>query len=198
LRSKFTIVPAFALALGLVASAQAQKIGVIDMQSSLLSTVEGKKAADELKAKFGPKEAGFNKRQADIAAKQEQFRKTQNTLSDAAKGQATREIEALTKALQRDADDTKAEFQAEENRLLGGILGKMQAILTKYAADNQISMIVDVSQQPNNLIYADQAANISAAVIALYDKAEGSAPAASAPKAPVAPAPKTPAPANKK
>ena len=75
----------------------------------------------------------------------------------------------------------------------------MQAILTKYATDNQISMIVDVSQQPNNLLYADQAANISAAVIALYDQAAPAppAPAAGAPatKTPAAPAaaPKKPA-----
>lgn len=189
MRSKITIVPALALAMGLAASAQAQKIGVIDMQGSLLSTVDGKKAADELKAKFGPKEAEFNKRQADLAAKQEQYRKTQNTLSDAAKAQATRDIDAATKVLQRDADDTKADFQAEENRLLGGILSKMQAILTRYAADNQISMIVDVSQQPNNLIYADQAANISAAVIALYDQSVGAPAPAPTPAAPKAAAP---------
>lgn len=189
---------ALGLGLGGLITAQAQqKIAVIDMQGSLLSTAEGKKAADELKAKFGPKEAGFNKRTQDLSAKQEQLRKGLNTMSDSAKAEADRDIAALTKVLQRDADDTKADFQAEENRLLGGILNKMQAILTKYASDNQISMIVDVSQQPNNLLYADQAANISAAVIALYDKAEpttatpaAAGPAAGTPAKPAAPAPK--------
>ena len=189
LRSKFITLPALAMSLALGGWAQAQKIAVIDMQGSLLATKEGQKAAETLKTKFGPKEAEFGKRQQDIAAKQDLLRKGQNTMSDTAKANADREIADLTKALQRDADDTKADFQAEENRLLGGILSKMQAILTKYATDNQISMIVDVSQQPNNLLYADQAANISAAVIALYDQA---APAPPAPAA-GAPATKTPA-----
>jgi outer membrane protein len=179
-----------------------QKIAVIDMQGSLLSTTEGKKAAEELKAKFGPKEAEFNKRSQDLAAKQDQLRKGANTMSAEAKASADRDIAALTKALQRDGDDTKADFQAEENRLLGGILNKMQAILTKYATDNQITMIVDVSQQPNNLLYADQAANISAAVIALYDKsgtpAAAPAPATARPAAPSGPKPVAPAPAPKK
>jgi outer membrane protein len=179
LRSHFIAVSTLALGLTLGMSAQAQKIAVIDMQGALLSTAEGKKAAEELKAKFGPKETEFSKRQQDLAAKQEMLRKGANTVSDAAKATATREIDTLTKALQRDADDTKADFQAEENRLLGAILSKMQAILSKYAADNQISMIVDVSQQPNNLLYADQSANVSAAIISLYDQSAG-APAAPA------------------
>jgi Skp family chaperone for outer membrane proteins len=172
------------------------------MQGSLLSTAEGKKAAEELKAKFGPKEAEFNKRSQDLAAKQDQLRKGANTMSAEAKASADREIAALTKALQRDGDDTKADFQAEENRLLGGILNKMQAILTKYATDNQITMIVDVSQQPNNLLYADQSVNISAAVIALYDKSDtpaaAPAPAPAKPAAPPASKPVAPAPAPKK
>lgn len=195
MRSKFIALPALALGLGLsalapLATAQ-QKIAVIDMQGSLLTTNEGKKAAEQLKAKFGPKEVEFNKRTQDLTAKQDQYRKAANTMSDEAKASADREIAALTKALQRDTDDTKADFQAEENRLLGGILGKMQAILTKYATDNQISMIVDVSQQPNNLLWADQSVNISAAVIALYDKAETPAatPAPAVSKPPV-PGPK--------
>jgi outer membrane protein len=192
--------PAVGLALVLSALAQnglaQMKVGVIDMQGALLSTVEGKKAAEELRAKYASKETEFNKRGQDIAAKQEQLRKGANTMSEDAKAAADRDIAALSKALQRDADDTKADFQADQNRLLGGILTKMQAILTKYATDNQLTMIVDISQQPNNLLYAAQSVNISAAVIALYDKA---APAAAAPPAPAKtaapPAVKTPAPA---
>ena len=197
--NRFTT-PAICLAFALTTLAQSgmaqMKVGVIDMQGALLSTAEGKKAGDELKAKYAPKEAEFNKRGQDLAAKQEALRKGANTMSEDAKASADREIAALTKALQRDGDDTKAEFQEDQNRLLGGILNKMQAVLTKYATDNQLTMIVDLSQQPNNLLYADQSANISAAVIALYDKA-GPAPAAPA-KPEAQPAPRTAPPPVKK
>src|SRR5947208_3259291 len=121
LRCKSFGLPALALTLGLTALAPharaQQKIAVIDMQGSLLSTTEGKKAAEELKAKFSPKEAEFNKRSQDLAAKQDQLRKGANTMSAEAQASADREIQALTKALQRDGDDAKADFQAEENRL---------------------------------------------------------------------------------
>src|ERR1700760_3091787 len=90
-----------------VASAQtaAQKFGVIDMQKALTSTKDGQKAIEELKAKFSPKEQEFQKRSADLQAKQEQYRKTENTLSDEAKANLARDIDAMTKNLQRDTDD---------------------------------------------------------------------------------------------
>src|SRR5438270_13774196 len=106
LRSNLIAISALALALGAFApeAGAQQKIAVIDMQGSLLSTNEGKKAAEELKTKFGPKEAEFNKRSQDLAAKQDQLRKGANTMSDAARASADRDIQALTKSLQRDTD----------------------------------------------------------------------------------------------
>jgi outer membrane protein len=175
-----------ALAFGPVAQAQGVKIGVIDMQGALLGTKDGQKAAEELKGKFAPKEAEFNKRSQDLASKQDQYRKSAATMNDESKAAAERDIQLLTKNLQRDADDAKADAQAEEQRLLGGIMQKMQAVLDKYATDNQLTMIVDISTQPNNLIYADEASNITKAVMALYDKSAAVTPAPAAAKPPAA------------
>jgi len=199
LKSRTVILPLLALMLGV--SAFAQKIAVIDMQGALLTTKEGQKAAEELKNKFSPKEAELTKRQQDLQTKQEAYRKTQNTISASEKARLEREIDAGQKDLQRDADDAKADFEGEQNRLLGGIMQKMQTVLTKYAADNAITMVVDVSSQPNNLLYADQTANISAGIVALYDAAApaGASPTAAAPiDAPKAAAPRAPAPAAPK
>jgi len=208
LRSTLTIAPAFALALALSAAprgdAQTMKVAVADIQGALLQTKDGAKAAEEIKAKYGPKEAEFNKRQQDLAAKQSQYQKASNTLSEEAKASAERDIQAMQKNLQRDADDTKADFQAEEQRLLNPIMEKMRAVLNRYATENQLTMVVDISQggQGNNVLYADKSVNITAALIAAYDKAE-SAPAASAPPPanppagarPATPQPKLPPPA---
>jgi len=191
LRVKLTILPvvALALAVGAVPRSQAQtRIAVADIQTALLRTKDGGKAADEIKAKFGPKEAEFNKRAQDLAAKQSQYQKAAATMSDEAKASTERDIQAAQKNLQRDADDTKADFQAEEQRLLSPIMEKMRAVLNKYAAEKQLTMVVDVSQggQGNNVLFADAASNITLALVAEYDKAEP-APAAAKP-APIKPA----------
>ncbi len=200
MRSHLTISALLVLLSG--TTAWAQKIAVVDMQGAILQTKEGQQASAELKAKFGPKEQEITKRSQDLAAKQAQYQKSVGTMSETAKASAERDITALQKALQRDTDDARADVQSEENRLLGGILQKMQAVMQKYAADKQISMLMDISSQPNNLLYADKAVNVTADVIALYDKAAAGpanpAPATtSAPKPPAA-APKAPATAPKK
>ena len=163
--------------LATAAGASAQKAAWLNMQSALLGTQDGEKVQAELKKKFAPKEQEFQKRQSDLQARQAQYQKTMNTISDAAKASAEREMEALGRTLQRDNEDAQQDFQAEENRVLSPLLQKMQNIINKYATDNQIGMVVDASRQQNNLIYADPASDITKAIVALYNQA----PAAAAP-----------------
>jgi outer membrane protein len=190
------IAPALLLLAGTCAWSQvappAQRIAVVDLQGAVLQTKDGQKAAGEMKAKFGPKEEEMSKRNQDLQAKEAQYQKTAATMSDTARAGAEHEIQDLQKVIQRDTEEARADVQAEENRLFGPVMQKMQAVMQKYAADNKFTMIVDISAQPNNLLYADKSANITAEVIALYDKSEG-APAA--PKPAAAPAPVTPRPA---
>lgn len=184
-----TILIAPALALVAAASAFAQqKLAVIDMQSALVQTRDGQKAVGELRDKYSPKDAEFQKRQSDLQAKQAQYQKTSNTMSDAAKATAEREIDTLQRNLQRDSDDVRQDMDQDQQRVLNDLGGKMMQVIQKYAADNQISMVFDVSQQPNNLLFASTALDITRDIIALYDK---SAPVSAAPSAPLTGAPKT-------
>jgi outer membrane protein len=185
-----TVAALVALACG-VASAQApQKFGVIDMQSALLSTKDGQKAVNELKAKFSPKEQEFQKRQADLQAKQEQYRKTENTISDEAKANLARDIDTMTKNLQRDTDDARQDVDQEQQRVLNELGQKMMQVLQKYANEKGLTMVFDVSGQPNNVLYASNTIDITRDIIGLYD----SAPPVAKPStgASAAPAPSTP------
>jgi len=188
-KSKFLIGLAFVAATALSAFAQ-QKIAVIDMQSALLSTKDGQKAANELKAKFGPKEAELQKKQADLQAKQDQYNKGINTMSEEAKANLVRDIDTLTKNLQRDSDDARQDLDAEQQRVLNDLGQKMMQVLQKYAIDKQITMVMDVSGQPNNVLFASNSIDITRDIVTLYDAAAPAAPAAAAPAAATAPAPK--------
>lgn len=191
MRSNYLIAPALLLLAG--TSLWAQKIAVVDLQGAVLQTKDGQKAAGEMKAKFGAKEAEMSKRNQDLQAKEDQYRKSGATMSDAARASAEREITDLQKGIQRDTDDARADVQAEENRLFAPVMQKMQAVMQKYASDNKLTMIVDISTQPNNLLFADKSANITQEVIALYDKADAAAAPPAAPKPAATPAPKAPA-----
>jgi outer membrane protein len=148
------------------------------MQGALLQTADGQKAAAQLKTKFGPKEQEFQKRNADLQSKQDQYRKSENTLSADQKAALARDIDSMQRTLQRDTQDARQDFEEEQNKLMGGLLQKMQQVLTAYANQNQITMIFDISAQPNNLLYADAATNITKAIVAMYDKNDSVTPTA--------------------
>jgi len=185
-----------ALACGGASAQTTLKIGVIDMQKALLSTKDGEKAVAELKAKFAPKEQEFQKRQAELQAKQEQYRKTENTISEEAKATLARDIDAMTKNLQRDTDDARQDVDQEQQRVLNELGQKMMQVLQKYATDKQLTMILDVSGQPNNILFASNTIDVTRDIITMYDAAAPVTPVPSAAKPPASttPAPRPPAP----
>jgi len=179
-RSKLTFVFAAAAVLSVgcgAAFAQAPKYGVINMQEALLSTKDGQKAVNDLKAKFGPKEQEFQKRQADLQAKQDEYRKGENTMSEDKKAALARDIDNMTKSLQRDTDDARQDVDQEQQRVLNDLGSKMMQVLQKYATDKGYTMIFDVSGQPNNILFASNTIEVTRDIIALYDATAPSIPA---------------------
>ncbi len=183
-------------------SAQApQKVAVINMQEALVSTKDGQKAISDLRAKYGPRDAEFQKRGQDIQALQEKYRKTQATLSDEQKAKMEADIATMSRNLQRDTDDFKQDTEADQQKMLQELGGKIMQVVTRYATDNQYTMVFDDSGQPNNILFASNAIDITRDVIAMYDKAAPStpgAPPAAKPAGTTTAAPKPPAPATPK
>ncbi len=164
-----------------------QKIGVINMQQALVSTNDGKKAIADLRAKYGPRDQEFQKRGQEIQAKTDQYKRTQATLSDEQKAKMEADIASLTRALQRDSDDSKQDLDQDQQRVLNDLGGKIMQVLTRYATDNSYALVFDVSGQPNNILFGSSAIDITRDIIALYDKAAPVTPTAppSASAAPV-------------
>ncbi len=201
--------PALALGLGALAAAQTTpsttKVGIIQIQSAILSTKDGQKALNDLQTKFAPRKADLDKKQNDIAQLQDKMRKGSSTMSDEAKQKLARDIDQMTKSLNRDTEDAQAELDQENQRMMQDLGSKMMAVVTKYAQDNAYTLILDVSSPQTPVLYAATGIDITQDIIGLYDKnapaAAGApvpAPAAVKPAAAVPAAPKPMIPAPKK
>lgn len=168
-----------ALSLGCGAAlAQTPKYGVINMQEALAGTRDGQKAIADLKAKFTPKEQEFQKRQNELQAKQDEYRKGENTMSDDKKAALARDIDSMTKSLQRDTDDTRQDVDQEQQAMINVLGSKMMQIIQKYATDKGFTMIFDDSGQPNNILFASNTIDVTREIVALYDAAAPATPAA--------------------
>src|SRR5437868_316377 len=95
------------------AAAQAPKIAIIAFQEAVLSTGEGQKAAAAMKAKFDPKKAVIEKKQAELAAMQERLQKGGPGVTDAVKAKMQNDLAVGGRSLNHDVDDLNAEVQEE-------------------------------------------------------------------------------------
>lgn len=185
MRSKLTILAILALACGMSAWAQApQKLAIINMQQVILETKDGKAAVAELKAKFAPKEQEFQKRAEELQRKQDELRKTENTISEDKKAALARDIDSMTKSLQRDTDDAREDVNQEQQKVLNELGGKIMQVLNKYSNEKQFTMVFDVSGQPNNILFASTAIDITHDIIMMYDTQPPASSSAAPAKAP--------------
>jgi outer membrane protein len=174
------------------AAAQASapnKVGVIQIQSALVSTKDGQKAAAELETKMGPRKKELESKQAELKDLQEKLQRGGNTLSDSAKEELTRSIDQKTKSYNRQVEDAQAELEQEQQKLLQQLGQKMMQVIDKYAQSNGFSVILDVSNPNTPVLYASNTIDITKEIIDLYDKNAASAPAAAPAKAPTSLAP---------
>jgi len=175
------------------------KVGVIQIQAALAATKEGQKAAAELETKLAPRKKELEGKQSEIKDLQDRLAKGGNTLSDSAKEDLTRNIDAKTKSYNRQLEDAQAELEQEQQKLVNVLGQKMMAVIDKFAQQNGFAIVLDVSNQNTPVLYASNTVDITKEVIDLYDKTVFTAtPAAARPAPPAAskPAAAAPAPAS--
>lgn len=190
--------PLVALGATVAALGQAQpgKVGVINIQSAIISTKDGQKAAAELAAKYEPRRKQIESRSGEIGSLKERLSKGANTMSEDAKQTLVRDIDQKTRSLQRDTEDAQTEFDQEQNKVLQELGQKIMAVIDKYARDNSFTLILDVGAPQNPVLYASNNIDITNEIVTLYDK---NAPGTAAPAAPATrPAPAPVRPATKK
>ena len=151
-----------------------------------MATKEGIALGSTVNAKYEPKKAEFDKRKNDIQALQDQSKKGSATMSDEAKDKIARDIDAKTKSLQRDTQDTSTDYEEEMGKVYQELGNKMLEIIQQYSYQNGYAVVLDVSNQQTPVIWAAPSSNIIADIIKLYDQAHPGTgtPAAAKPAAP--------------
>jgi Skp family chaperone for outer membrane proteins len=172
------------------------KIALINFEQVVLASNEGQQVTAATQKKYEPKKEQIEKMAADVETMKKGLTPT---LTDEARAKLLREIDVKEKQLQRDADDAQTAYNADWQEALAGVAKKIDVTMKKYCADSGFTLLLDVSSQSSNVMWAVPQTDISQAVVDIYNKQSGIAapppqsprPAASAPR-PAAPRPATP------
>jgi outer membrane protein len=202
---------AFAISLALltfapVFRAQLSTVVVVDFERAVVESKEGKKASDKFNGTLQAKQGEIEKKQKEIEDQQKKIQNGARTLSDVAKADLQKDIDRRTTDLQRVNEDAQKELQTLRDQLLRPIAERATAILNAMASERNYTLVVDISNPENNVIWKNDKNDITAELVKKIDevtaqeatKAEPSkaAPATSTPAAPRTAAPATPRPAT--
>ncbi|MGA3010777.1 MAG: OmpH family outer membrane protein [Terracidiphilus sp.] len=168
------------------------KIAVIAFQVAVAQTNEGQRNFADLQKKYDPKRQQLKALSDDVDNLTKQLQAQGDKLSPAEQQSRAKAIDDKKKQLQRDAEDAQNDFQAEMQELYNGLASKVYDVLAGYSQQHGYTLVLDVAQQQNPVLYASESTNITKQIIDAYNLKSGvPAPPPGAPE-PARPAAKPP------
>jgi Skp family chaperone for outer membrane proteins len=190
--------------------AQVSKVAIVDFEKAIVESAEGKKSSEKFNATLQAKQADGEKRQKELEDAQKRLQTQERTLSETAKANLQKDIDRRTTEMQRFNEDAQKEMQSMRDELLRPIAEKASGLLNQLAAEKGYTLVVDVSNPQNNVVWFNPQNDLTAELTKRIDastpktseaapapnpaNARPPAPAAPRPAAPLAPRPTAPAP----
>jgi Skp family chaperone for outer membrane proteins len=176
--------------------AQVSKVAIVDFEKALVDSTEGKKSSDKFNATLQSKQSDGQKRQQELEDAQKKLQTQERTLSETAKANLQKDIDRRNTELQRFNEDSQKELQSLRNELLRPIAEKASAILNQLAAEQGYTLVVDISNPQNNVVWFNPGNDITAELTRRINAAmattSNAAPARPAGSTPVPPRPVAP------
>jgi outer membrane protein len=164
----------------------ATKVGVISIQEAILATNEGQRDFEALGKKFEPRRNELKSLNDDLESMKKQLSAQDGKLADDARASIVKSIEQKQKAFTRSQEDAQNEFQSQQSEIAQRILQKMGPLIDKYAKENSMGLIIDISNPwpQGPVLWAGPSVDITKALVDAYNAQSGvPAPAPSAPSA---------------
>lgn len=153
-------------------SASGLKIAVIDTERILLTSATGKKALADLKKLQEAKEGEARTKQQEIKDLQAKLTDGRLSLAQDKLADMEKQLEEKVVALRRFQEDANSELGKKRDQVLASIDQKVMPVINQVGKEMGYTLIFRKFE--SGLIYADEAVDITAAIIQRLD---GAAPA---------------------
>ena len=191
-----------ALGLGMARTAQAQKVGVVDLQAVLDQSVRGRAAKDrlrdlgdrlqhEIKGKLELKK----QREEELQKLQTEFRTQKDLLTEQARAAKDEEYRRRARELKRFIDDTNRftedatqEFREREIRETQHLLLTVRKIVQEIGEREGYQLVFEGNENTAIVLYFNKAIDLTPKIVQRFDQAPPDQTLATPPAAP-APAP---------
>ncbi len=159
------------------------KIALVNFEQVVLASNEGQVVTANTQKKYEPKKNEIERESQEVDAKNKALQAAPATLSDADRATRLREIDTASKKLNRDAEDASTAYNADLTEALQKVAQKVAVTAKTYAQQQGYTILLDVSSQSSNVLWALPSTDVSQAIVDSYNKSSGvSAPPPPSPR----------------
>jgi outer membrane protein len=166
--------------------AGAPKIAVITFQEAVVATNDFQRRNADLQKKYEPKRQQIKQLNDQISSLQKELQAQSATLSDAQRATKAKQLDDKQKELKRTGEDAQGDFQQDMQQTFGAVAEKVAGTVEAYAKEHGYSVVLDRDQQVPVVLYANESADITKAIVEAYNVKSG-IPAPERTAAPAAP-----------
>jgi outer membrane protein len=160
------------------------KIALVAFEQAVFATNEGQRAVQQIQDKYKPKKDQIDTLSKEVDSLKSQLQSAPATLSDEERATRLRNIDTKEKELNRNAEDAQTAYNADLQEAYGKVAAKVSVTLKDYVSKNGYTLLLDVSGQQSNVMWANQSTDVTQAIVTAYNTSSGvAAPAPSGPSA---------------
>src|SRR4051812_38616159 len=151
------------------ASAQAMKIGYVDVHRATQGVEEGKAARTRLQGELAQKRADLDKKRADIEKMKTDYDKQAPVLSDDAKRQRQEQLQKAFLEAQNAAGQMQEELSGKEQEAMQSISKRLLQVVAEVSDRESFTFVLDKAA----LLYAPAASDVTNEVVRRYNERFG-------------------------
>ena len=159
---------ALALVLGAAPlGAVEQKIGVVDMQRALNECDAGKRAKDQVKAKFERSQNQLKKQREDLDRLKEDYERKATVLKDEERRNLEKDLESRGLEFKRKYEDFQRDLKETDAELTKSIVEELYELVRDYGEKHGYTLVLEASS--GALLYNDKAVDVTDEIVKLHN-----------------------------
>jgi outer membrane protein len=140
---------------------------VVDMQRALNECDAGKKAKDQVKAKFERSQNQLKKQREDLDRLKEDYDRKAMVLKEEERRNLEKDLEGRTLEFKRKYEDFQRDLKRTDAELTSSIVEELYEIVRDYGAKNGYLLVLEASS--GALLYNDKTVDVTDEIVKLHN-----------------------------
>ncbi len=152
---------------GLAATKDPVKVGFVDVEQVLATVESGKAAREELERKSRGAQGRLAPLAEQVEALQKELQAKQFVMSEEAVRAKQLDLVELKNRYETKGKEEEGQFKVDQQRLIGPLIEKLEAVIKEVGRDNQFSAIMRIDAP--SLVYTREALDITDLIVKSFN-----------------------------